>query len=162
QDGFDLAAFAQSLREGTSKSLESQIQEVGARFARKDVGIDRVLIALNRLFEVCLPVLESERPKRATLILGLVRLHALISLLLAAGYTAHPMTESLVEASLAEAEHRAHQTSAYVTRIYERERRRLSHDLHDEVGHDLILLKLYLEMISMGLKPAEAAEIGPR
>jgi signal transduction histidine kinase len=45
--------------------------------------------------------------------------------------------------------------SAYVTQIYERERRRLSHDLHDEIGHDLILLKLYLEMMEMNFEGSE-------
>jgi signal transduction histidine kinase len=57
--------------------------------------------------------------------------------------------KSLVEASLLEAENRRRGASAYVTEVYEQERRRLSHDLHDEVGHDLILLKLYLEMIEL-------------
>ncbi len=66
-----------------------------------------------------------------------------------------------MEASLAEAEDRRHEASAYVTRIYEQERRRLSQDLHDEVGHDLMLVKLYLEMIAMENRE-ELAPVQPR
>jgi signal transduction histidine kinase len=46
-----------------------------------------------------------------------------------------------------DARRRLHGASAYVTQVYEMERRRLSHDLHDEIGHDLVLLKLYLEVV---------------
>jgi len=67
-----------------------------------------------------------------------------------------------VEASLSEAEDQRHGASAYVTRIYEQERRRLSQDLHDEVGHDLMLLKLYLEMIAMDSSAEDMASIQAR
>jgi signal transduction histidine kinase len=75
----------------------------------------------------------------------------LAGLLIVSGYTGQWAAgkKSLVEASLLEAEHRRRDASAYLTEIYEQERRRLSHDLHDEIGHDLILLKLYLEMIEV-------------
>jgi len=69
---------------------------------------------------------------------------------------------TLVEASLAENEDRRHGTSAHVTRIYEQERRRFSQDLHDEVGHDLILIKLYLEMIAMEHKKKKLEDVQPR
>jgi signal transduction histidine kinase len=74
-----------------------------------------------------------------------------VGLLIVSGYTGQwpAGKKTLVEASLSEGEDRRHEASAYVTRIYEQERRRFSHDLHDEVGHDLILLKLYLEMIAL-------------
>src|SRR5262249_45371016 len=38
----------------------------------------------------------------------------------------------------------------------ERERQRLSRDLHDEIGHDLVVLKLYLEMIARDLQSGAA------
>jgi signal transduction histidine kinase len=83
---------------------------------------------------------------------------------LVAAYVEQPKAgkTTLMEASLSEAEHRVHGASAYVTKIYERERRRLSHDLHDEIGHDLILIKLYLEMIAMDLRRPNPPEIEPR
>ena len=44
---------------------------------------------------------------------------------------------------------RRHDASVNVTKVYEEERKRLSRDLQDEVGHDLVLIKLYLEMIAL-------------
>ena len=138
--------------------------ERGVRLAERGASLESVVAGLNRLLEICLPYVIRAAPNRATRIVALTRLHALLTVTIVAGYTGSPMDgqESLIEASLSEAEHRSHGASAYVTRVYERERRRLSHDLHDEVGHDLILLKLYLEMISLALKNEEAPQIEPR
>jgi signal transduction histidine kinase len=87
-------------------------------------------------------------------VLALARLHALVGLLLMSGYTGQWAAgkKTLVEASLSEAEDRFREASTYITRIYEQERKRLSQDLHDEVGHDLILVKLYLEMLVLEAK----------
>jgi signal transduction histidine kinase len=57
---------------------------------------------------------------------------------------------------------RRHDASVYVTKVYEEERKRLSRDLHDEVGHDLVLMKLYLEMIALDTNRKELQSIRPR
>jgi signal transduction histidine kinase len=162
--GFDLASLAEGLRRSTFGSFRRRVKELGQHLASRGARIDHVITALNRLLETCLPYLASAAPNRATPVLALVRLHALATLLLVTGYSGNSITgkKTLVEQSLTEAEHRVRGASAYVTRIYERERRRLSRDLHDEVGHDLILIKLYLEMISMSLQSHPAPEIEPR
>src|SRR5579862_3196298 len=156
--------LAEQLRKSTLTSFRANVQQLGQRLVERGAAIDAIITALNRLFEACLPALRRATSKRALPILALARLHALISLLVVAGHngTSIDRKQTLVEASLTEAEHRLHGISAYVTRIYERERRRLSHDLHDEIGHDLILLKLYLEMISTALKKEGPAVIGAR
>jgi signal transduction histidine kinase len=41
----------------------------------------------------------------------------------------------------------------------ERERLRLSRDLHDEIGHQLVVLKLYLELIAKDLPRGRASEL---
>lgn len=160
----DFAFLAEQLRKGTFSSFRAVARERGRRLAQHGTRLDAVVAALDRLFEICLPYLIRVAPDRATHILALTRLHALLVLTIVAGYTGAPMNrqQTLVEASVSEAEQRSHGTSAYVTRIYERERRRLSHDLHDEIGHDLILLKLYLEMISLALRKEGAPAIEPR
>jgi len=156
--------LAALLRKSNFASFHRGIEVLTRHLAGQGAAIDAVTIALNRLFESALPYLLRASPKRATPILALARLHAQVGLLMVAGYTGAPVggRQTLVEASLSEAEHRSHDVSAYVTHVYERERRRLSHDLHDEVGHDLILLKLYLEMMSLSLKNHGTREIGPR
>jgi signal transduction histidine kinase len=160
----DFARVAGRLRESTYPGFRQWTQEFGEALARRGVRLDRAVAALNRLFEICIPRLIDGAPKRATPVLALARLHALVGLLIVSGYTGEWAAgkKTLVEASLLEAENRRHGASAYVTRIYEQERRRLSQDLHDEVGHDLMLLKLYLEMIALDDGGMKLDEIQPR
>lgn len=44
----------------------------------------------------------------------------------------------------------------------DRERQKLSRDLHDEVGADLIVLKLYVEMIALELSKGRVAQVRPK
>jgi signal transduction histidine kinase len=60
------------------------------------------------------------------------------------------------------AESLLHGASAYVTNVYEQERRRLSHDLHDEIGHDLVMLKLHLELLASDLEEKAFGSLRPR
>jgi signal transduction histidine kinase len=46
--------------------------------------------------------------------------------------------------------------------VEERERHRLSRDLHDEIGHNLIVLKLYLEMIKGDLDKGHTTAVGQK
>lgn len=160
----NFSTLAGQLRKGGLEKFRERALESGRRLAARGASLDAVIAALNRLFETCLPYLIRATPNRATRILALSRLHALIVLTLVAGYTGVPLDRnaSILEASVSEAEERSHGASAYVTHVYERERRRLSHDLHDEVGHDLIMIKLYLEMISLALNKGQIGEIQPR
>ena len=43
--------------------------------------------------------------------------------------------------------------------LREGERRRLAQDLHDEIGHDLIVLKLYTEVIALDLKKGDISQL---
>ena len=46
--------------------------------------------------------------------------------------------------------------------VEDKERHRLSRDLHDEIGHNLIVLKLYLEMIKGDLDKGQAASVSQK
>jgi signal transduction histidine kinase len=163
---FDFGAFAVLLRRETFASFRKLLKKYLDGLAARGVTMNGAIAALNRLFEISVSYVAASVPAQTTAPLALARLHALIALLSVGNYTGHAGQESnhkaLEEASLTEADERVHGASAYVTKIYERERRRLSHDLHDEVGHDLILIKLYLEMISIATKNRELPEIQPR
>jgi signal transduction histidine kinase len=147
----NFAQLAENLRKVTYPAFRQRLLHFGETLAQRGVRLDIAVAALNRLFEICLACLIQDLPERATPILSLARLHALVNLLIVSGYTGQWAAgkKTLVEASLSEAEDRRYGASAYVTRVYEQERRRLSHDLHDEIGHDLIIIKLHLEMIAL-------------
>jgi signal transduction histidine kinase len=46
--------------------------------------------------------------------------------------------------------------------VEDKERHRLSRDLHDEIGHNLIVLKLYLEMIKGDLDKGHSEQVGQK
>ncbi len=160
----DFNELADCLRKNDYPAFRQQIQLWGEKLARAGIQLDCAISGFNRLYEACLPPLMHALSKRAAPILALARLHALVGLLILSGYKGlwGAGKKSLVEASLSEGEDRRRGASAYVTRIYEQERNRLSRDLHDEVGHDLILIKLYLEMIAMDARKKATQQIQPR
>lgn len=158
-DGVDFSELAAQLRAAGYPAFRQQIQHFGEKLAQRCGSLDRTAAVLNRLFEACLPFLSGNGSKRAGPILALARLHSLVGLLLLSGAKGK-WTETLAEVSLAEGEERHRDASLYISRIYEQERKRLAQDLHDEVGHDLILLKLYLEM--MALENKEWPKAQPR
>ncbi|MBI4473160.1 MAG: hypothetical protein HY646_10855 [Acidobacteria bacterium] len=47
-------------------------------------------------------------------------------------------------------------------KVAEQERRRFSQNLHDEVGHNLVVLKLYLELMVMDFKKGKTGELGQK
>ena len=147
----DFAGFAHRLRSAAYPDFRERMQVFGGMLAGRGLGLDRTIAAFDRLFEICLPHLVAEGGRRAGPVLALSRLYALVGLLVVSGYTGQWASgkRTLVEASMAENEERFRQISTYITRVYEEERRRLAQDLHDEVGHDLIVIKLYLEMIAL-------------
>lgn len=145
----DLEAGSRQLQAVTRRSLSSQLSSLGGELARAGVAIEQSLAAFNLLLEECLPYIRHD-PVKA---LAAVRLFEWGAVMLSAGYSQYWNTsQQTLSSELTETEHRLDSASAYVTQVYERERRRLSHDLHDEIGHDLMLLKLYLEVMRMDAK----------
>jgi signal transduction histidine kinase len=149
--GIDFADLARRVRSVRYPEFRRCLHAFGRTLAQRYPRLDRAVAVANRLFESCLPFLAMEKSSRAAPVLALARLYALVGLLVVSGYTGQWAAgkETLVEAILAETEERARRVSTYITRIYEEERRRLAQDLHDEVGHDLIVAKLNLEMMAL-------------
>lgn len=71
----NLTRFADLLRESTYPVFRQQLQSLGARLAKRGAKLGNTVAATNRLFEICLPYLIRDVPKRATPLLA--RLHAL-------------------------------------------------------------------------------------
>lgn len=143
-------------------AFQGQIRDLGGTLAQCGVALDRSTDAVNRLFEICLPHLMDQKDSAGN-ILALSRLQALMILLMVSsrGETASGR-KMPAKATAAPPADRRQDASVYVTKVYEEERKRLSRDLHDEVGHDLVLMKLYLEMIALDTNKKEFQSIRPR
>jgi hypothetical protein len=122
---------------------------------QRSIKIDRLMGPMNQLLEICLGRLSVQKASLETA-LALTRLHSLAVSLVVHGYIQHRnISIRALTSNLRDAEQHLHEASAYVTQVYERDRRRLSHDLHDEIGPDLMLLKLYLEMLVLDTEKPE-------
>jgi len=122
------------LRHARASDYDTYLEAVrrqGQAFVRQGVPEDQAIAALAFYLESSLSHL-LRRTTESDLALSLVRLAAATQRFLIAGYT----------------EGRA----AGWQRTDERERLKLSRDLHDEIGADLVVLKLYIEMIATELR----------
>ena len=161
RSGLDFKQFSEDLCRSSLPTFRKQIQDFGNALAQCDIKLDDATGALHRLLEICISSLAEREEEGA---LALTRLHAQLVLLIIAGYadsksaSKPPRQKTIPSIS----EERRHDASVYVTKVYEEERKRLSRDLHDEVGHDLVLIKLYLEMISLDTNKKEFQGIRPR
>ncbi|HYM10070.1 MAG TPA: sensor histidine kinase [Bryobacterales bacterium] len=152
-----------SLRRMKFDSLRHKLELLGKKLAAHCVPLDHAIAALSLLFEVCLSHLVREPAADMPVILALTRFQHVVGAIFISGYLERrDANEHTLETRLTEAEHRLHGASAYVTDIYERERRRLSQDLHDDIGHDLMLLKLQLELMAADLDTDDLRQFRPR
>ena len=164
QSPLDFNFLSAELSKMSFPALRRRVQELGRTLAQCGVPLDRSIDAINRLFEICAPLLMNHEPEAAPNILALSRLQALIIqwLVFSRAEPASEHRKASAKHALVSSGGRRHDASVYVTKVYEEERKRLSRDLHDEVGHDLVLLKLYLEMIAMDTHKRDFQSIRPR
>jgi len=104
---------------------------------RCGVPEDQAIAAVGLYLEVCLAYVRAPVEQRA-----LIRLTSASQRIVALAY--------------------GEERSAGLNRLDDRERQKLSADLHDEVGADLIVLKLYLELITVKLAKGNRTPLGPK
>jgi signal transduction histidine kinase len=122
----------------TSRDADRAAVEARARaLMRAGVPEGYAMAAVTLYLEACLASLA-----RASDMAALVRLTAGVQRLVAAGY--------------------AEERAAGLRRLDDRERQRLASDLHDEVGADLVVLKLQVEMIAHELSQGGAPAAAPK
>ncbi|HTJ86311.1 MAG TPA: sensor histidine kinase [Terriglobales bacterium] len=164
QAHLDFDRLSTKLRKMSFPAFQREVRELGGTLAQCRVPLDRSIDVINRLFEICVPHLMNHDPEAAAHILALSRLQSLLIRLVVSSQcesdaSAPPKPAAKISPVMGD---RRHDASVYVTKVYEEERKRLSRDLHDEVGHDLVLMKLYLEMIALDTNRKEFQSIRPR
>lgn len=156
--GLDLKHALERLQVCSYATVRSSLKHLAGELAAAGIVSEQALAAFYLLLEQCLPLLKGEPETVA-----ITRLTGILVGMVVAGYSAHWESSQLaLSHRLTDAQRRLHGASAYVTQVYEMERRRLSHDLHDEIGHDLMLLKLYLEVMLRDLPSMGSAALQPK
>jgi signal transduction histidine kinase len=137
--GVILQAQYATLRAGKPAAYRLALTRCGQSLDRRGVPPVQAMIALSLYFDSCCAVLLNLNIHDSALTMALARLKSASQSLVLAGYST--------------------QHSAHWLRLVERERRRFSQDLHDEIGHNLIVLKLYLELMARDYKKGRKEDV---
>jgi signal transduction histidine kinase len=150
-NGLAVESHYDVLRSGDFKTYSASMEAQGAQLDSRSVPMDRAIAALSLYFEACLPFL-TPTPKQLPAA-ALIRFVSISQYLVVVGYLNHRQTKwNELEQRLLDAEQRLRRFSVHLVNVYEQTGRRIARDLHDEIGHNLLVLKLYLELMNVDLK----------
>lgn len=126
--GLALDRYQTQLAQGDFETFTRELEQQGHALANLGVAEEHAFLALALYQEECLAVLARHASDEPDLAMALARLVAVAQLFLRSGY----------------ADARAVGWSA----LDEQDRQRLARDLHDEIGHGLVVLKMYMEQMA--------------
>ena len=142
------------------QAYREKSERQGQDLAHSGVPPECVTVAVALYVESCLPFLLSDESGEVAWVTAFARWASIYQFFLLSGYAQHSAVEQrLLEERISQAERRSQDFSVHLGEAYEKERRRLAQDLHDEIGHDLIVLKLYTEVIALDLKKGEVGQL---
>lgn len=145
---------------GQFDACRENLERHGDDLARNGVPAECAALALALYVEACIPYLVFGDVRNDQRIMDLLRWASECQSFLLAGYARQAAAVSKSqEEKIAQAERRTHEFCASLAEAYEKERRRLARDLHDEIGHDLIVLKLYIEVLMLDLKKGDTDRV---
>jgi len=127
------------LQAGKTAAYRLALTQCGESLDQRGVPAVRAMIALSLYLEICCAVLLHLNIRDIELTIALAHFNSASQSLVIVGYSKQHSTNLL--------------------RMAEGERRRLSQDLHDEIGHNLIVLKLYLELMAGDYKKGRKEDI---
>jgi signal transduction histidine kinase len=134
----------------TFSELDRWLKHLGAELSQRHVSLARIGQTIHALSEITLSYVPSERP---ALLCAVLEVTIFIQGILITAYSRHQEQYlGHLRAQLRQGEKRRRRTPSYVTGVYEQERRLLSHDLHDDIGHDLVIMKMYLDLLATDLR----------
>jgi signal transduction histidine kinase len=129
------------LAAGELESFTAALEESGRDLARRGVAEEHAFLALALYVEQALAVL-SGLPAAPGEAVALIRLFSVAQLYLRMGYAGAQAVDRHA--------------------LEEQDRLRLGRDLHDEIGHALIVLKLNLEQVAASLRQGGGEQAGDR
>lgn len=142
------------------QAYKEKAERQGHDLARSGVSPECVAVAVALYVETCLPYLWSDKSWKVEWTRAFARWASIYQFFLLTGYAQHAAAErQLLEGRISRAERRSQDFSVQLGEAYEKERRHLAQDLHDEIGHDLIVLKLYTEVIALDLKKGDISQL---
>ena len=134
-----LDAQSELLEAGNYDDLRREFEGQALILEGRGLPEAQAIVAMGLYLECCLPHLFAAGAKGREPSLALARLISAVESVLLSSYASNR------EVSL--------------RRVQERERHSLSRDLHDDIGHNLLVLKLYLEMMMMDMKKGDVASV---
>jgi signal transduction histidine kinase len=134
-----LEAHYATLRAAKSAAYRLALARCGQSLDRRGVPPVHAMIALSLYLESCCALLLNLDSRDTRLTMALARLNSASQSLVIAGYSKQHSTNWL--------------------KLVERERRRFSQDLHDEIGPNLIVLKLYIELMARDYKRGRKEDV---
>jgi len=151
---------ARDLRSADPLAYREKSEREGQDMARSGVPASCVAVAVALYVESCLPYLTSENSGNAEWTKAFARWASVYQFFLLSGHAQHMATERhSLEDRIRAVERRSQEFSIQLSDTYEKERRRLAQDLHDEIGGDLIVLKLYTEVIALDLRKGDIGQL---
>jgi signal transduction histidine kinase len=158
--GLYLYQRVRDLRAVDPRAYREESERHGLELARHGVPAECTTIAVALYVESCLPHLMTDSVKTIKWRRALNRWASIYQFFLLTGYTRNAAAErEVLEERAALAERRSQEFSAELGDAYEKERRRLAQDLHDEIGHDLIVLKLYMQVMALDVKKGDVHQL---
>jgi signal transduction histidine kinase len=153
----------QRVRDGDSvnhRIYREECEREGRDLAHQGVPAECAVLAIGLYVKSALSYLKADDPKNARCIRNLTRWAVSYQYFLLSGYRQHDCAaRQALEGRVALAERRSQDFAVELGDAYEKERRRLAQDLHDEIGHDLIVLKLYTQIIVLDLNKGDVAQV---
>lgn len=148
------------LRNGNFEGYRQALENLGHLLADRGIPEEHAIAALALFEEACLTHLARNGSQAGKLASALTRLTSTAQLFVISGYEDQRAAGwRTLEQRLRSAEQRLRNFSIHLMNISEQDRSRLSRDLHDEVGHNLLVLKLYMEMITLDLKEGKSGQV---
>jgi signal transduction histidine kinase len=137
-----LRRYRPLLIQGDFERFAAEMEQQGRALAGRGVAEEHAFLALALYLEHTLAALHGQGGVEPELPVALVRLCSLAQLFLRAGYQgAQAMGRQALE---------------------EQDRLRLARDLHDEIGHNLVVLKLFMEQMASDFERGRTARAGKR